>query len=279
MTCGDNLELAVRSRRALVRIMRGQLVEAEGALGAIEAEALARGLWGEGGFATAQLALIAALIGRDSAWEAVERGVRLFRRSGHLYTGAVLTPVAAALAARAEGAELATSGLLAGADIRPSTALAVLAAVEAGDVSATRAALRHATWRWGMQHRSSHASLTIAAALVEAGDFLDDRALVAAGAPVLRTADRSGVRLMTGWPVSVARLLAVVARCSGHHDEAVLHLNRAALLCRRQGLMVEQAKLGLESTRRSCGTGRRRWQLSSSPRQRPTLISSRCSVG
>jgi class 3 adenylate cyclase len=250
---GDNLELALRSRRALVAILRGHLADAEATLRELEDVAITRRLWGEAGYATAQLALISALAGAADGRQTVERGVRLYRRSGHLYTGALLTPVAAALAARVAGPDLASSDLLAGSDIRPSTAVAVLAAVEAGDVAATTRSLGDAHWRHGLRVEPSHSSLTIATALVEAGDLLDDGSLVSAGAPVLDLAAERGMEVTLGWPATVARLRAIAARHGGEEDDAVRYIDHAATLCRRQGLGAEYAKVVLELTRQQAG--------------------------
>ena len=185
-----------------------------------------------------------------------ERARRLYHRSGHPYTAAVLGPALAALAARRPGPTPAPagSGDRNGHDgdpaLRTSSAVAVLAAVEANDVEGARARLAAASWRHGLGGPPTLANLPVLAALVEAGDLVGDPASVAAARPALARADEAGVAVVLGWPVTVARLLAIAARHAGDEDaEARRHVERALHVTERQRLPAERAKVLVELAR------------------------------
>jgi class 3 adenylate cyclase len=254
---GDPLAtLTLRARRALVALLAGAVDEARAELAAIEPEAMAQRFWGEAGFAAAVLAVAATLAGDAEAPAVAERARRLYRRSGHAYTAAVVAPAVAALAARqhglAEPLDAPPTGRGApGGDegLRTSSAVGVLCAVEANDATAARARLAAVSWRRGRAGPPTLANLPVLAALVEAGDLVGDRTAVLAARPALVEADRRGVAVVLGWPALVPRLLAVAARQAGDAGEARFQVERALRLTERRHLPAERAKVLVELAR------------------------------
>jgi len=259
VTAGDTWAvLMLRSRRALVSLIEGRLREARRELVAVEGETFGRRFWGEAGFAAAQLALAAALAADDEAADIVERACRLYRRSGHAYTAAVVSPALAALSARRPGGEPKPEGESDDdPSLQPSSAVSLLCAVEANDLTATRAGLAVARWRDGIAGPVTLANLPAVAALVEVGDLLGDSERVAAALPPLLRADQAGVAVILGWPATITRLLAIAARHAGDHRETQRHVERALQLTEREGLRAERAKVLVEVARLESAASRR----------------------
>jgi class 3 adenylate cyclase len=269
---GDPLAVVtLESRQAMAELLEGRVDEARHRLAAIEGEAFGRRFWGEAGFAAALAAVVGTLAGDASARPTAERAERLYRRSGHAYTAVVLAAPAAALAARRDGvgrlpdrpgrsgpAErlgAPTEDRARDVALRPSTAVAALCAAEAGDLDALRARLSAARWRHGLAGPPTLANLPIVAALVEAGDLLGTPALAVGARTALERAAETGVAVVTGWPATVDRLLAVAARHAGDPAAARLHAGRALTLAERCDLPAERAKVLVELARQQGGRG------------------------
>jgi class 3 adenylate cyclase len=248
--------LTARSRRGLVRLVRGSVVSARVEEEEVERRAAARRFWGEASFAAAQLAYGAVLAGSADAEAVVARALRLFRRAGSDPTAALLAPAAAALAARRGGDDvLRATGRLAPSFSRSSVG-AVLGAVEGDDVEGVRVALSSASWRSGLVGPVTVQNQSIPVALVLAGDLLGDADLVARGEGPLRALHDRGVVVTLGWPALVPRLLGLCARVAGRLDEAGRLLDHAASLGDRQELPAESALTRLEQARVAAAAGR-----------------------
>jgi class 3 adenylate cyclase len=258
---GERSALTARSRRALVRLVRGSVTAAIGELQAVERGAASLRLWGEASLAAALHAFAAVLAGTPDAERAVAGALRLYRRAGVDPSAVVLAPAAAALAARRGGDDvLRAAGRLAPSFSR-SSLCAVLAAVEAGDVEAVGVALASASWRHGLVGPVTLQNQAIPVALVLAGDLLGDAGLVARGEEPLRRLYERDAVVALGWPALVPRLLAVCARTAGNHDGAARLLDHAGSVCDRQDLPVETALTRLEQARVAAAAGRPRAEV------------------
>jgi class 3 adenylate cyclase len=243
-------DIAARSRRQLIRMLRGDVTGAAEDLARLERWALDARCWGEAGFAAALRAGAKTLSGDDDAGLQVERTARLLRRSGHAYTATVLAPTWSALEARTLGLGSQRS------DIGPvSSAARALAAVEANDATAARAVLYAAHWRDGFVGPVSANNIAVAVALVEVGDLLGDSDLVAAGRAPLTEAQRAGVVTALGWPATIPRLLGTVARHSGDLGLARHCLEHARAVAERENLRPERARVLLELARVAAAEG------------------------
>jgi class 3 adenylate cyclase len=243
-------DIAARSRRQLIRLLRGDVTAAASDLAGLEQWALDARCWGEAGFAAALRAVAKTLSGDDDAELQLERAARLLHRSGHAYTAAVLAPTRSALDSRTLGLGSQTS------DVGPvSSAARALAAVEANDPAAARAVLYVAPWRDGFVGPVSANNMAIAVALVEVGDLLGNADLVAAGRAPLREAERSGLVAALGWPATIPRLLGVVARHGGDLPMAHRCLEHARSVAERERLRPERARVLLELAKVAAAEG------------------------
>jgi class 3 adenylate cyclase len=243
-------DIGARSRRQLIRMLRGDVTGAAKELDRLERWALDARCWGEAGFAAALRAVAKSLAGDDDAELQIERAARLLRRSGHAYTATILAPTRSALEARSLGLRSQRS------DMGPvSSAARALAAVEANDPTAARTALYSAHWRDGFVGPVSANNIAIAVALVEVGDLLGDSDLVAVGGAPLAEAQRAGLVAALGWPATVPRLLGTVARHGGDLRLAHHWLERARALAEREGLRPERARVLLELARVTAAEG------------------------
>jgi class 3 adenylate cyclase len=247
---GDALTaLYVRSRLAVSALAQGAVGAARADAAAIEAEAIERGFAGEAGLAAAQQAVGYALVGTDAAAEAAQRAHRVWRSTDFTYITALLAPVLVAIDARTQGVGQAP------APLPTSSAVTALAAVEANDVEGARVRAQTARWRHGFRGRVNQANEAVAAALVEVGDLIGDPALVAAGGGAVTELGERGVQVMLGWPTTVPRLAAVVARHAGDLVAARRRLDHAIALCDREELAAERAKVLLEMGRTEAAAG------------------------
>lgn len=248
-----------RSRRALTTLMRGTVGDARAQALALEDDALACGYPGESGFAAAQLALSYALCGAAvPTAEAAERAQRVWRATDFGYIAALLAPVMAATGAATQGVggDRDGRGMAPRAgDLPRSAAVRVLAAVEANDAAGARAQLRASRWRHGFRGAVTQASDGVAVALVEGGDLLGQPALVASAGEAVDAMLGHGVLVTSGWPTTVPRIAAVVARHAGDPARAERLVSEALRLCEREGLAAERPKALLELGRCASAAG------------------------
>jgi len=243
-----------RSRLALITLMQGSVRAARDQAQEVEERTRAAGRLGEAGFAAAQLAagyVLAGAAGAGATAEAAERAHRLWRSTGFTYIAALLAPVLAIVAARAQTAPLVPAE----PDLDPPSAVLALAAVEAGDAGEARARLRRARWRGGVRGPVTLNSEGIAVAVIELGDLLDEPGLVASAADTIETLHERGVLVTLGWPASILRLAAVVARHGGDARRAQRLAEQAAGWCERERLGAEAAKVRLELARCAAAVG------------------------
>jgi class 3 adenylate cyclase len=249
----------LRSRRAMGKLLRGDIDIAHAELISVEKDQIAAGFWGEAGLTSAQLAFADVLAGRPAAEDHLERALREWRRTGFPWNEALLSASRAAWMARSgRGPGRAASvpapepGTASGslpADLPMSSAVAALSAVEAHDMTRTRAVARTAAWRHGFRGPVTMNNAAIVVALVEVGDLLGDSAMVRAGAPALEQMYERGALVVLGWPTTVPRLLAVTSRHAGDLGRARSYLDHARGLADREELAPERAKVLLEHAR------------------------------
>ena len=247
-TAAANPRMALpnRARSALVTLLQGDVLRATSELEAIEDQAMEWRYWGEAGLAAAERAACLALTGDPAAVDAVERSAHMYRRTGFDYIAVGLVPIATAIEARTRGSDGGSEATTARLGLSGTSALAVLSALEADDVAAAEARLRTSSWRHGFRGAATLAGLTVLAAMVEAGDRLGHRDLVAGACGPLTDAYESGLVVLASWPTTVPRLLAVTARHAGDTTMARRYLDHALALCERQSLLAEHPKILLE---------------------------------
>jgi class 3 adenylate cyclase len=243
-----------RSRLALITLMQGSVRAARDQAQEVEERTRAAGRLGEAGFAAAQLAAGYVLAGAAAAGataEAAEQAHRLWRATGYAYTAALLAPVLAIVGTRAQAVPLVPTE----PDLDPPSVVPALAAAEAGDAGEARARLRRARWRGGVQGPVTQNSEGIAVAGVELGDLLDEPQVVASAAGAVETLYERGVLVTLGWPASVLRLAAVVARHRGDARRAQRLAEQAAGWCEHERVGAEAAKVRLELARCEAAAG------------------------
>jgi class 3 adenylate cyclase len=242
-----------RSRRALLGLMRGTIRRSHAELVEVEQRTVTAGFWGEAGLAAALMAFAEVIAGRPEAADRVEQAHRQWRRTGNPWTGAILSAIVPALAARAAApgrrARDPSSLWESRTDVPTPSTFAALVAVEAHDVRAARHVLETARWRRGFRGPLTLNNTAVPTALIEVGDMIGDSPMVRAGLAAMEHMYERGVLVTLPWPACVPRLLAVGARHLGEPDQARRYVDAALDLANREGLAPERAKCLLESAR------------------------------